>query len=153
MKMFQIFLLLCFPVLLISCSEDNGTTSKQVPFPQSVSISIGGQNVTNTAINSGMGNSTLFVARPSRVEPGLTVWVKFKGSSMMSTGSGMFQMYDDGTHGDRIPGDGEYCFENFNEAPRMHMGNAMSGHYTFEFYCQDSNGNHSSHNNAWVDVN
>ena len=152
MKLFQMTFLALALVFLVSCSEDNATSSRQVPFPQSVTISIAGQNVTNTAIRTGMANSTLFVARPSRVEPALTVWVKFSGPSMMNPGSGMFQMYDDGSHGDRIPGDGEYCFENFNEAPRIHMGNAMSGHYTFEFYCQDSSGNHSMHNNAWVDV-
>ena len=139
-------------IFLVSCSDDNGISSSQIPDLRTAMISISGQNVTDTSIQPGMGGSTLYIAYPSRVEPGLAVWMQFRGPSMMNGGSGKWMMYDDGTHGDPKPGDGEYCFEDTNGMPGVHMMNAMSGHYSFEFYCVNSTGDHGIHSNAWIDV-
>lgn len=153
MKVIIFFLfVLVVSIGLAGCSSDNSTSnSTQVPSVQTVNISISGVNVMNSTIAPGEGNSTLFSAFPSRVEPGLQVMMQFRTPSMMG-GMRSQMMYDDGTHGDRVAGDGQYCYEDVNGNPGMHMQNAMMGNYNFEFYCENSKGDHSSHMNAWVDV-
>ncbi len=152
MKRFSILILLGAAVIFAGCGgSDPVGKSASVPYPQNVAITIGSADVTDTSIMPGMGSSTIYRARPTSVPPGLTVRVHYQGPMGMMNNSGDWMMYDDGTHGDRTPGDGEYCYQDFDQM-RIHMRNAMPGHYTFDFYCVDSNGNHSPYNTAWVDV-
>jgi hypothetical protein len=151
MKRISLFVLL-LSVVALSCGRDNPVGSEaMIPFPRSVAITIGSTDITDQSIMPGMGSSTLFHARPTSVPPGLTVWVHYQGPSMMMHGSGDWMMYDDGTHGDPKMGDGEYCYQDLNQM-NLHMHNAISGHYTFDFYCMDSSGEQGEHHSAWVDV-
>lgn len=140
---------------MVACSKDDSVSSlNQVPFPQKVMISMSGTDVTNSTMHAGMAGTTLYKAYPSRIESGMTVWVQFRSPSMgmMTSGMGAMRMYDDGTHGDHMPGDGEYCYEDEDDMPGMHMMDAPHGHYEFDFYCENTHGDHGNHQSAYVEI-
>ncbi len=137
--------------LMNQCSKNNPINPQKAPEIKYAKILISSKNVMNSKITRGMGNSTLYIAKPDRVEPGMTVWMVVK-TPMMHDHGRYFMMYDDGTHGDLHPGDGEYCYEDVSHMPGIHMMDAANGHYQFEFYCVDSEQNHGQHHNGWVEI-
>ena len=54
------------------------------------------------------------------------------GMGMMHR-TGTFMLHDDGTHGDMMPHDGLYCYEDTSNEFGCHGANAMPGEYHFEF--------------------
>ena len=65
-------------------------------------------------------------------------------------------LWDDGTHGDHVPGDGWYSMEDDMIQMMSMMGNnwdQIMGLHDFEFYCQDEEGNESNHIGAHLNVN
>jgi hypothetical protein len=61
-------------------------------------------------------------------------------------------LYDDGTHGDRTPNDGVYCYEDDDGSFGLHMGNAAMGPYRYEFWGMDPDGHDSNHMDLTVTV-
>lgn len=151
-RLFSGLLIIIAVLGITSCKSDNPTSSNHVPSLQRAAIFIGGVDVANATIRPGMGTATRYLAYPSNLQPGLSVMMQFHIPGAMGQGLQTQMMYDDGTHGDHFAGDGEYCYEDTSGMPGIHMMNAMMGHYSFEFYCQDSQGNHSMHRKVSVDV-
>lgn len=57
-------------------------------------------------------------------------------------------MWDDGTHGDDVPGDGWFHMEDEMADMMSQMGhgwNQIMGDYRFDIYCFDEDGNESNH--------
>lgn len=63
---------------------------------------------------------------------------------MMGGFGGTVLCYDDGTHGDDIPGDGIYYFMDPDEAIGCHGTEAPVGEYHYEFWCVDTFGQQSN---------
>jgi hypothetical protein len=63
---------------------------------------------------------------------------------MMGGFSGTVLCYDDGTHGDDVPGDGTYHFMDPSEDIGCHGVQAPSGEYQYEFWCEDVFGRQSN---------
>jgi hypothetical protein len=102
-------------------------------------VTVNGQIVNDQTVprGHGQGASTRFEAslmRGSRPAAGQVVQVRFDrpGSGMMNT-TGMFSLYDDGTHGDRMPGDGIYCYEDMAGQYGCHTEDARPGQYHYDF--------------------
>lgn len=57
---------------------------------------------------------------------------------------GEFYCYDDGTHGDRVPGDGRYCFLDDAQQYGCHRADARVGEYRYEFCGLDQHGHESN---------
>lgn len=70
----------------------------------------------------------------------------------MMHGPGTFGLYDDGTHGDPVAGDGVYCFEDDDGDFGFHHMDAMHGEYHYEFYGLHHDGSESNHMMYTVDV-
>jgi len=67
-------------------------------------------------------------------------------------GTGVFTMYDDGTHGDRTAGDGLYCFEDDRDEYGCHGPGAGSGEYHYEFWGQHPAWGTTEHHRVTVTV-
>lgn len=136
---------------MIACGKDDPTAPTKVGAPSDVVISIGGVIVTDSTISRGSGTSTRFVAHVPAASP-YSMWVRYQTPMMMGSEWRDQMMYDDGTHGDTMAGDGEYCYEDHGEMAGMHGMDASMGHYSFDFYCTDEAGSHGDHVGAWVHV-
>jgi hypothetical protein len=66
------------------------------------------------------------------------------GGSMMGGFSGTVLCYDDGTHGDDIPGDGIYHYMDPENQIGCHGLNAPQGNYQYAFWCEDMLGQRSN---------
>lgn len=69
---------------------------------------------------------------------------------MMGGYAGTVDCYDDGTHGDDIPGDGIYHYADPADRIGCHGIDAPSGEYHYTFWCEDIYGQRS--NSASVTV-
>ena len=123
-------------------------------------VFVGGQVVNGQTLETGQmhGDSTLFQAmlRDGNGGPALghTVQVEYQtpgnGHGGMMGGQGLLHLYDDGTHGDPIAGDGIYCYEDEEGHYGFHMSSAPMGQYHYEFYGFDHDDHHSNHMNVVV---
>lgn len=151
-------------LILVAACSDSSSQSPTAPGPsplvlQSASVSIDGQNVTNGTWNhqGHAAASTRFEARlhqDGMPVTGQWVYVDFdrpQGMGMMQH-NGRFQLYDDGTHGDHVPGDGLYCLEDFDMHYGFHHGDAPHGEYHYEYFGEDHQGHHSNHFAVTVQV-
>lgn len=66
------------------------------------------------------------------------------GGSMMGGFSGTVLCYDDGTHGDDVPGDGIYHYMDPENQIGCHGRNAPAGNYQYAFWCEDVFGQRSN---------
>jgi len=66
------------------------------------------------------------------------------GGSMMGGFSGTVLCYDDGTHGDDVPGDGIYHYMDPENQIGCHGLNAPGGSYEYAFWCEDVHGQRSN---------
>lgn len=57
---------------------------------------------------------------------------------------GTFMLHDDGTHGDLVPHDGLYCFEDTAGEYGCHRTDAQPGEYHYEFCGIDPHGHESN---------
>lgn len=123
------------------CGDGDGPTSPSgAPVVLSgASVIVNGQVVNGQTLprGHGQGGSTRFEASltlDGRPAPGQVVRVRFErpGPGMMSS-TGMFSLHDDGTHGDRVPGDGLYCYEDMAGQFGCHAEDARPGHYHYDF--------------------
>jgi hypothetical protein len=65
------------------------------------------------------------------------------GGPMMGGFQGTIFCYDDGTHGDDVPGDGIYHFTDPQNQIGCHGLGAPSGNYEYRFWCEDIYGQQS----------
>jgi hypothetical protein len=141
------------------CGESNGPTA---PTGAGIaltgaSVMVNGQIVNGQAVPRGHGHSTRFEASlmfGSRPAPGEVVQVRFDrpGLGMMPT-TGVFSLYDDGTHGDPVPGDGIYCYEDVAGQYGCHTEDARPGRYHYDFSGMHGGMHESNHMMVTVKVN
>lgn len=124
-------------------------------------VVVGGQVVNGQTMQPGQmnGASTFFQATltgPNGAALGEHVQVQYQtpggGMGGMMGGEGILYMYDDGTHGDPIAGDGIYCYEDEQGQYGFHMQNAAHGQYHYEFYGLDHVEQHTNHMNVVVTI-
>jgi len=63
---------------------------------------------------------------------------------MMGGFRGTVLCYDDGTHGDDIPGDGIYHYMDPDNQIGCHGTGAPTGEYRYTFWCEDIYGQRSN---------
>ncbi|HSF15057.1 MAG TPA: hypothetical protein VLK65_05855 [Vicinamibacteria bacterium] len=151
---------------LITCSDESSsmmTAPATRPAPPSVSnaqVLVGGQAIEG-AVVEGTGESALFRVRihaPGGLGTIQRVVLRYSqpgpnhhGGPMMGGFRGTVLCYDDGTHGDDVPGDGIYHFMDPDDAIGCHGFEAPPGPYHYEFWCEDVFGQQS--NVASVTIN
>ena len=143
------------------CGGDDGPTapSSSAIALTGASVAVNGQIVNGQTLprGHGQGGSTRFEASlmlGGRPAPGQVVQVRFDrpGPGMMNT-SGMFSLYDDGTHGDRMPGDGIYCYEDMAGQYGCHSEDARPGQYQYDFSGMHEGTHESNHMMVTVTIN
>lgn len=156
--------LLAISVAGIGCSSSEGDSGPTAPESQefvlkSAVVSVNGDVVNGQTLprGHGEGGSTRFEAEMMSNglrEPGATVWMQYDrpmGMNMMRH-AGRLQLYDDGTHGDRVAGDGLYCFEDFEGEYGCHSAQAKMGEYHYEFHGEHDDGHESNHMTVTVRI-
>jgi len=150
---------------LVACSsgsDDGSPTDPANPdvVMTSADILVSGQSVAGGTFSQGHGegSSTRFEAElmtNGQPAPGQMVWLEFDrpmGHSMMRH-TDRVQMYDDGTHGDRVAGDGIYCLEDFAGDYGCHRADAEPGEYHYEFFgVHATDGHETNHMNVTVTI-
>ena len=156
--------ILALALLAVACSDSNNSSptapNQPVMVLQSASVSVNGQDVTNGTWNHGGHNatSTRFEAtlmRDGMPAVGDMVYVDFEhpqGMNGMMHGNGRFQLYDDGTHGDHVAGDGIYCLEDSGMGYGFHHDDSPHGEYHYEYFGQNHQGHESNHMRVTVNV-
>jgi len=144
-------------LLLAACSGDGGSSPTAIDAGDtltltSASLSINGQPLqTGDSVHhnhDGAAGATRFEATlmsPLGPAPGHRVEVSFERPGGMMHSAGSFHLYDDGTHGDRIAGDGVYCFEDSEGAYGLHHMEAHHGQYDYDFCGFHPDGRETNH--------
>jgi len=142
--------------LLCGCSGGDGGGSSGL-IQSSVSLAgadvmVDGQSVVSLTIQSGSGSSTLFTttlvdpADRDRIRQVQMEYPAHSSNGMMDHRSTVL-MYDDGTHGDPIPGDGTYCYLDTDGHIGPHGDGCPDGEYTYRFHGDDRSG----HETNWIE--
>lgn len=134
-------------IALAACGGDGGSSSPTAPADRTLvlseaSILVDGQVVPPDGTfrhNHGRASApaaTRFEARlleDGAPAVGRRVQVSFERPGGMMHRSGSFFLYDDGTHGDHVAGDGLYCLEDPDGAYGFHHMGAAHGEYHYDF--------------------
>ena len=149
-------------VLAAGCSDSNPSPTAPGSADlvlASASVLVNGQVVGGRSLPRGHGDgaSTRFEAQltaDGAAAPGQTMWLEFERPRGTGMGhhTGRIPLYDDGTHGDRVAGDGLYCFEDFVGDYGCHSDDAEPGEYHFEFYGVDHDGHETNHMTVSVTI-
>lgn len=96
------------------------------------------------------GSSTFFQAwlqGPRGRLAGEVVRVEYRRPQAMGPMhmQGFLTLWDDGTHGDSVAGDGIYCYLDEDGSYGFHMPDHPPGEYHYEFYGIHHDGHHSNH--------
>lgn len=144
------------------CGGNDGPTepSSSAITLRSALVKVDGQIVNGQTLprGHGSGGSTRFEASlllEERPAAGQVVRVQFDrptSSGMMNTG-GIFALYDDGTHGDTMPGDGIYCYEDVVGQYGCHRDDAAPGEYHYDFWGMHEGMHESNHMRVTVTIN
>lgn len=142
----------------VGCSDDNPTGPADSNAGDlalsAANVSVNGQPLDGQDIQQGS------LAGPVRYEARLVdhhgnpviggqVQVRYGMSGMMGHMGdyrhlGEFYCFDDGTHGDSIPGDGIYCFVDGGQEYGCHRVGASPGEYHYEFCGYDQHDHESN---------
>jgi len=150
-------LLLTSMTPLLACSGSPTSPTDIAMRLRQPSVMVGGtvMNGMTVSRDHGDGQPTRFEARletaDGRPASGNSVIVRYtRPGGMMMTNQGQFTLYDDGTHGDHIAGDGIYCFEDWDIQYGCAGYGMVAGDYHYEFYGQHGDGTQSNHMNVTV---
>lgn len=145
-------------VLAVWTAGCDGGGSPTRPAPDRLTLTSAAVSVDGVVYNGGTfdheeghGESTRFEARlmvDGTPAPGERVWVSH-GRGMMG---GRFPLFDDGTHGDPVAGDGLYCLEDFEGDYGFHHAIAPHGTYRYDFWGQHHDGGESNHLEVVIEV-
>lgn len=141
-------------LLALACS--GGGSSPAAPLPNSlvlssVTVTMNGQPITDGMSvhrSTTAGGNTRFEAHlmdGAHAAIGDQADVRYERPMGMMSSSGTMRLYDDGTHGDRTPNDGVYCYEDSDGSFGIHMMDAAMGQYRFDFWGTDPAGHDSNH--------
>lgn len=137
-------------LVLGSCSDSPSPTSSSsvsmAPTVSNPAVLVGGVPVRGH-VAEGTGERALFRVRvlaPSGLQTVERVLLQYSqpgpnhhGGRMMGGFRGTVLCYDDGTHGDDIPGDGVYHFMDPEDDIGCHGLDAPPGEYHYSFWCED----------------
>jgi hypothetical protein len=140
------------------CSKDDPTQPEDSAAGDvtlsSAKVSVGGQSLDGLDIRQGdyagpMHYEARLADHEGNPVAGGRVQVQFGVSGMMGHMDGYmhlgeFYCYDDGTHGDHVPGDGVYCFDDEAGEYGCHRDDARPGEYHYEFCGFDQHGHESN---------
>lgn len=147
------------PSLLIvaACSGDSGsspTAPSIMPAATVVSsakVVVDGRDVSGMNVPQGHhGAVTHFEARVEHdgsLEPGFEMWMRYEqpeAHGMMGT-QGRARLFDDGTHGDPVAGDGIYCLDDDIGQIGCQRSDAPMGEYHYDFYGAGPHGDETNH--------
>lgn len=142
-------------VLVVGCSSGSNSPTQPGGFAGELAVTsadllVDGESVAGQTmpVGHGEGMAARFEAHlmmDGAPAPGYQMWVEYDRPMGMGPQQGRFRLYDDGTNGDRVPGDGIYCFEDFEGMYACHRNNARRGDYHYEFYGIDHQGEHTNH--------
>lgn len=131
-------------LLAAGCDSSSPTAPSMSRFTlNQASLTVGGQTLGNDAryVHGGQGaDRTRFEAHlyvDGVPAPGHHVFVEVTppgGMGMGMWGVHRFELWDDGSRGDSVPGDGIYCLDDFAGAHGFHHSGAPHGEYHFEFW-------------------
>jgi hypothetical protein len=161
-------LALFWAIAALGCNSPTASEAPELDPTSSVltltgaQVVVEGQVVNGQTMHAGQthGNATLFQATLTGPNggpaPGHTVQVQYHtpggGSGGMMNGAGLMTLYDDGTHGDPVAGDGTYCYADEDGHYGFHMPWAPPGQYHYEFFGFDHDDHHSNHMNVVVTI-
>lgn len=149
------------PLFLLASTgcEENGPTdavSADVTLSQAM-ITADDQPLDGQTMHQGEAGTMRYEARlvdrHGEPAPGYQVRVRVSMPSMMGSMHPMSEelfCYDDGTHGDPVPGDGVYCFEDTGHEHGCHQIDARPGEYHYDFCGVDDHGYESNHMHLMV---
>lgn len=152
------------PLIVAGCSGDSGaspTAPSIHPMTAVVSsamVVVDGRDVSGMSVPQGHhGAFTHFEARIENggsLEPGFEMWLHYEqpGSHGMMGSQGRAHLYDDGTHGDPVPGDGIYCLDDEAGQIGCQRADAPMGTYHYDFYGMGSRGDETNHRLVTVTV-
>ena len=109
----------------------------------------------------GEGSSMLFEgAMTLGNQPGIgeMMWMEYDrpmggGGMHGNRHTGRTQLYDDGTHGDDMPGDGIYHFEDFDGDFGCQRQSHGAGDYHYEFYGEHHDGSETNRIGMTITIN
>jgi len=153
------------PILLMTAGCSGSGSSPTAPSPQftsvalsSATVMVDGQDVSGTSVTQGHhGAATHFeahVQHQGTLDPGFQVWMRYDqpdGHGMMGR-HGSVALYDDGTHGDPVAGDGIYCFDDDMGDIGCQADDAPMGPYHYDFYGTGPHGDETNHCQVTVTV-
>lgn len=160
-------LLFGIATLVVACSESSTMMTSPSPMPSSSStvmqgasmsvsepkVLVGGVPVQGT-LTRGSGEPALFEVRVNASQGLSTIGrvvmeytqpgPNHHGGSMMGGYNGTVLCYDDGTHGDDIPGDGVFHYMDPDDQIGCHGLDAPHGEYHYSFWAEDMIGQRSN---------
>jgi len=144
---------------LTGCNGKEGPTSPEGSslVLTRASLSVNGQVVNGQTLPRGHGEGGAARFETVLEEDGVrmtggTVRVQHEVPGGMMMGPAEFHLYDDGTHGDRTPGDGLYCFEDVQGQYGCHTSQAPLGSHHYDFMGTDGQGHKSNQMRVTVTI-
>jgi hypothetical protein len=146
-------------IILTGCNGNGGPTAPESSslVLTSATVSVNGQVLNGETLPRGHGEGVAerfeaVLEKDGVRVTGGTVRVQHDSPGGMMMGSPVFHLYDDGTHGDRMPNDGLYCFEDFQGQYGCHTEQASRGSHHYDFAGMDSQGHKSSQMRVTVTI-
>lgn len=145
---------------LIACGGSSPTSSTRPSMLlSSASLAVNGQPVNGQTLSmshvrNGVTRFQATLLRDGAPYPGQRIEVAYQrpGSMGMMNRNGTFMLYDDGTHGDEVAGDGIYCYQDDDDDYGCTGMNAVDGDYHYDFCGYDEAGHASNHMEVTVTV-
>lgn len=159
LRAFDLLVAVAFAALSVTGCDGSGPASPTSPQSDGVltltaaSVSVDGQVLQPGETfhhPDGPAQATLFQATlmgPYGPATGHVVEVRFRRPDGMMNRNGAFRLYDDGTNGDPVAGDGIYCYRDPDGLYGFHHGRASQGRYHYDFCGLYANGAETNH---WV---
>jgi len=129
------------------------------PLALTAAIMINGNDVTNGSMSNPNQDDRMTIrahfSDPQGNQTIRTAFASYSHLHGMMNHMGQYTLWDDGTHGDDVPGDGWYCLEDDMVQMMSIMGHnwdQIMGSHEFEFYCLDEDGHESNHITAHLNV-
>jgi len=115
---------------------------------------VNGQTLRMSHVRNGVTRFQATLLRDGAPYPGQRIEVQYQrpGSMGMMNRNGTFMLYDDGTHGDDVAGDGIYCYQDDDDRYGCTGMNAANGDYHYDFCGYDEAGHASNHMEVTVTV-
>lgn len=146
-------------VALMGCNGNGGPTSPDgSPLVLTrATVSVNGQVVNGETLPQGHGEGVAERFEAALEKDGVrmaggSVRVQHASPGGMMMGPPEFRLYDDGTHGDRTPGDGLYCLEDLQGQYGCHTNQAPRGSHHYDFMGTDSQGHRSNQMRVTVTI-